>query len=363
MKKSLYLVIILILTFTLSQAQTFTLSETESARGKMVSGGYGAGGGTTYTLSGFSYDAGTKVLTGTIKDSKGTPAVGLTIFEKGDNSNSITPNSTTGNFTLALRGAGTTVLVFDGVDTQEIDVSKKALTSLTFGGEEGEKPAIEDNFTKLTGMLVTNFGEDVVLQPNLLASRTWRTDNFGAELRLSGFQKNKDTTRYVNAVNLFKPEISNFHLRFAGEWKPKITKDNKEIMKGFAMNFELNFYNQELNNPETKEEAQDLNSLLLKLGAHYEPLDGVQFLLQAQYYNILTGAAEFEKRFGQNLGKEFLNLEASAQFMFDDGMAKGLFIQPVLLINNGDTQKLTGKEDNVVFLIRCGFGKTVTRKK
>lgn len=216
-----------------------------------------------------------------------------------------------------------------------------------------------DNYTKLTGLLVSSFGDDVVLQPGIIASRAWTKETFGAELRISGLLKNQDTSRFANATNLFKPEISNFHLRFAGTWQPKIQKNKKVIDHRLGINFEFNLYSQNLKASSSPEQNGNVSSMLTKVGLHWEPLDGVQFYVNGQLYNNLTGVSEFENRFGRDVNKHFLNVEISGQFLFNDGVTKGLFLQPVILINNSDTRKLTDAQNPVVFLIRAGFQKQI----
>lgn len=268
---------------------------------------------------------------------------GVTILESGSNNGALTD--------------------FDGKFKLKT-FNKKPILNIQFIGFNTEKININDvedvnnSITSLAGLLVADFGEESVIQPNLMLSQGWKLGRHAVELRVLGFQKNKDTIQQVNGLNLIKPEISKYNFRLTGDIIPF------EKMRKFSIIPEINVFKQQLNKPKSETQViqnYDITSLLGKLTAGYSAADGLHFYASGVYYNVFEGVQFYEERFGETAVKQFWNFELSGKFAFGKGALDGTFIQAVFNLNSTDYKELLNTKDSGVFLIRIGFDKPLIK--
>lgn len=286
------------------------------------------------------------LITGEIIDkATGDPIVGASVIPMGTSSGTITDFD--GKFSLESK----------------TETPKLSIQIMGFSDETVEVPPVEednDAVTSLSGLLVANFGEESVIQPNIMFSQGWMLGRHAIELRILGFQKNKDTIRKTNGLNLIKPEISRYNFRLTGDIKP--FKNYNFI----SLNPEINIYKQQLNRYDILSQDiihNDITSFLGKITVGFKLADGLHLYASGVYFDLIEGVQFYKQRFGQDVAKEFWNFELSGKFAFDNGPLDGTFIQAGLNFNSSDYKDLLNTQDSGVFLIRLGFNKPLAKRQ
>lgn len=286
------------------------------------------------------------IISGKLLDKETKSPIPNATISENNKSNSATTTDFNGNFTIESAS-----------ETPELKISNLGNDSEIVNTDSSKDE--ETSLTSLSGLLVANLGDESVVQPNIMLSQGWKISSRSAiELRVLGFQKNKDTIQLTNGLNLIKPEISKIDLRITGDFIPF------KNIEAFSLNTELNLYKQQLNKVDTSSQniqGKDITSLLWKLTAGYNPTNGLHFYASGVYYNVFEGVENYEKRFGESAIKQFWNCELSGKFVFKDGMMKGTFVQAALNINSNNYKELLNTKDSGVFLLRIGFDKTLIR--
>lgn len=302
-------------------------------------------------------------LKGKILNKQNQPIRNAIVFQNNkDDSNKKNTNKA-GEFEITLSQAFDNLSIESEQKTSTISLNELEETSnLTGDEEEAAEPETDEATTKLSGVFVANFGEESVIQPNILISQDWEFGNWcGLEMKVMGLVNNKDTLLQTNGLNLIKPEISKFNFRLSADFKPFTN------YRYFDINLETNIFRQRLNfqkdpvaDPAVVNE--DITSLLFRFGMGIKLEEQLSFAFNGVYYNVFAGRSSYEKRFSDKVWKNYLNAEFSGRFYVKQGLLKGAFLQASYVFNSVKFRSILDTQDTGNFFIRLGFEKPVAKK-
>jgi hypothetical protein len=212
---------------------------------------------------------------------------------------------------------------------------------------------INDQQFTIAASFVTSLGPNsqIYAQPNIVAGSNWQINNCAISFRVTGLFSNKDTTRYINATNLFKPEISNLCGRLMVLQRLKKSGG----LSHFGVSFETNLFIQTLQSVKNSESITgSVTSSVNKIGLQFSPLDGMTVTARYQMLSNLTGKRDYQARFG-SMGTGFGNWEIAALLRVQDGPLKNLYFQPSIIFCDDKLHQLLGTNDGAVVLIRIGY--------
>jgi hypothetical protein len=214
---------------------------------------------------------------------------------------------------------------------------------------------VNDQQFAIAASFVSSIGptSQVYAQPNIVASSNWTINNSAISFRVTGLFTNKDTSRYVNATNIFKPEVANISLKLSV--LQRIRSDPKSYWSKVGIGGEANIYSQTLQSIVAGETSTgSVTSLLTKIGVQWAPADGLLFYFSKQFVNNMTGVATYVKKFGE-ISNKFSNYEIAGMYRIQDGALKGLYFQPSVILADGAIHDLLRNQDSAIVLIRIGY--------
>lgn len=304
-----------------------------------------------------------KIISGKIIDKKTVEGIpGASIIETGTSNGTV--SDTEGGFKLSTTSSNPVLTIsFVGYARTNVEAPTVGNTkSVDISGVNLETVPVtytsdNNSLTSLSGLFVANFGQESMIQPNIMLSQGYAIGRHGIELRILGFQSNRDTVQQINGLHLIKPEISKLNFRLTGDVKPFKNHTN------FSLNPEINIYRQQLNQRnELNQEIQsdDITSLLCKFTAGYNIAEGLNLYASGVYYSVFEGIQNYENRFGEGANQNFLNFELSGQFAVKEGGLQGTYIQAQFNLNSENYKNLLETRDLGVFMIRLGFNKALS---